>query len=291
MKPALHRNVAGASNTLLLLVSIYPSLTKMEKKVADVVQLNPEETILLTVTDLAEKADVSETTVIRFCRRLGFRGFQEFKLAIAQNMANIPSGIDGHIEDSDDPTAIAQKVTLKNKQVLQDTADFIQADIFNLAVDTLINAKKILTVGVGSSGVTALDAQYRFMRLGLNVEGQRDPHIFAMMASLIGKGDVAFGISSSGSTKDVIETMAIAKDNGARVICLTSHAKSPITNYADIVLLVPSRESPLQGGELSTKIGQIHMIDLLSQLILIKNKAVSLDSIQKTSNAVADKLY
>jgi DNA-binding MurR/RpiR family transcriptional regulator len=206
-------------------------------------------------------------------------------------MSNIPSEVEGHIEDSDDPHTVVQKVTLKSKQVLQDTADFIVAETLNRAVDTMLRAKKILIFGVGSSGITALDAQYRFMRLGLNVEAQRDPHIFAMLAALVDREDVVFGISTSGSTKDVIEPMAIAKKNGAAVICVTSHAKSPITNYADIVLPVPSRESPLQGGALSTKIGQIHIIDLLSQLIIIKNKAYSLESIQKTSNSVADKLY
>lgn len=285
------RHAAHSANTMLLLRSIYPSLTKTEKKVADVVEQHPEETIMLTVTDLAEKANVSETTVIRFCRRLGFRGFQEFKLSVAQHMSNLPSGADSQIEDSDDLSAVTRKVTMKCRQVLQDTADFMKAETLNAAVDALLQAQRILFFGVGSSGITALDAQLRFMRLGLHVEAQRDPHIFAMWAALVKKGDVAFGISTSGSTKDVVDSMMRARNNGATVICLTSHAKSPVTNYADIVLLVPSRESPLQGGALSTKIGQIHVIDLLSQLMIVKNKAAALDAIQKTSNSVADKLY
>jgi len=285
------RKLNNSSNTLLMISSIYSSMTKAEKKVADAVQNNPHEAVLATVTDLAEKAGVGETSVIRFCRALGFRGYHEFKLSVAQDLVNMPNLINGEIEDDDDVTSIARKLTMNNENVLKSTLDLLNINNLNKAVEAIVGANKIYIYGVGSSGITALDTHYRFMRLGLNVEAQRDSHIIAMSAALVKQGDVILGISTSGSTKDLVDPLKQAKSNGAYVICFTSHAKSPITNYADTVLLVPSKEMPFQGGALSTKIAQMHLLDIVSTLVSNSIKSDALDSIKKTANAVADKLY
>ncbi len=285
------RKTSNNSNTLLLITSIYNSLTKAEKKVADAVVNNPEEAIYLTVTDLSEKARVGETSVIRFCRKLGYRGYHDFKLAIAQDIVNLPDVIEGQIEESDSVEAIAQKITMNNARLLQNTLDLIRTDELKKAALAIKNSRKLYIYGVGSSGITALDAHYRFMRLGQNVEAQRDAHIISMSASLVSKGDVVLGISTSGSTRDLVDPIRQAQKNGASVICLTSHARSPITKHADCVLLVPSKEMPNQGGALSTKITHIHMLDILSSLVYLLNKDSANLSIKNTAEAVADKLY
>ncbi|CAM3220202.1 MurR/RpiR family transcriptional regulator [Paenibacillus lupini] len=285
------RKFNNSTNTLLLISSVYSSMTKAEKKVADAVQNNPEEAVLATVTDLAETAGVGETSVIRFCRTLGFRGYHDFKLSIAQDLVNMPSYTSGEIDDEDEPMEIARKVTLNNENVLKGTLDLLDLEQIDQAVSSILGAKQIYIYGVGSSGITALDAHYRLMRLGFKVEAQRDAHIIAMSAALVDKEDVVIGISTSGSTKDLVDPIKQAKSNGATVICLTSHARSPITNYADTVLLIPSREMPFQGGALSTKMAQIHMLDILSTIITSKKKSETSDSITRTANAVADKLY
>ncbi|WP_308635701.1 MurR/RpiR family transcriptional regulator [Paenibacillus silvisoli] len=285
------RKLNNTSNTLLMIASVYSSMTKAEKKVADTVQLNPEAAVLSTVTDLAEMAGVGETSVIRFCRTLGFRGYHDFKLSIAQDLVNMPSYTQSEIDDEDEPMDIVRKVTANNESILKGTMDLLDMDEMNKAVSSILAAKQIYVYGVGSSGITALDTHYLLMRLGFKVEAQRDSHIIAMSAALVGKGDVVIGISTSGSTKDLVDPIKQAKQNGATVICLTSHAKSPITNYADTVLLIPSREMPFQGGALSTKMAQIHLLDILSTLITLQKKSETSDSITKTANAVADKLY
>ncbi|WP_274363087.1 MurR/RpiR family transcriptional regulator [Paenibacillus thermotolerans] len=270
--------------------SIHSSLTKAEKKVADVVLANPEEAVMATVTDLAEQAGVGETSVIRFCRKLGFRGYHEFKLSIAQHVANAPSVSTAVIEENDDHVTIAQKITMKNEIMLKNSLDLIHKTELARAVDSMLKATKIYVYGVGSSGITALDLQYRLMRIGMNVEAHRDSHIIAMSASLVKPGEVVFGISTSGSTRDLVDAMKEAKQNGAGVICLTSHMRSPITNYADTVLLIPSKETPLEGGALSTKIAQIHLLDILCTILMLE-KETAYDAIKKTAKSVADKLY
>lgn len=278
------------SNTLLMISSIYSSLTKAEKKVADAVRNNPEEAVMATVTDLSEQAKVGETSVIRFCRKLGFRGYHEFKLSIAQDLVNLPSFTNVEIEDEDDPLTIARKITMKNEMMLKNTLDLVNSEELLAAVELMLNAHRIYVFGVGSSGITGLDLHYRLMRLGISAEVHRDSHIIAMTASLARKGDVIFGISTSGSTRDLVDPIKEAKANGASVICLTSHVRSPITAHADKVLLVPSRETPIDGGALSTKIMQIHLLDIMCTLLMMQRDTAQ-DALKKTARSVADKLY
>jgi DNA-binding MurR/RpiR family transcriptional regulator len=279
------------TNTLLMIPSIYSSLTKAEKKVADVVRSNPEEAVLATVTDLSEQAGVGETSVIRFCRKLGFRGFHEFKLSVAQDLVDRSPAISNmQIGEEDDAITIARKLTMQHELLLKNTMDLVNADHLNAAVRKMLEAGRIFIYGVGSSGITALDLHYRLLRLGMSAEVHRDAHIIAMSAALVGKGDLVFGISTSGSTRDLVDPVRQAKKNGAEVVCLTSHLRSPIAAYADPVLLVPSREMPTEGGALSTKFTQIHLLSILTTLLSMKLDSAA-EALERTALSVADKLY
>lgn len=279
------------SNALLMISSIYHSLSKAEQKVADTVLNNAETTVYSSITDLAETADVGETTVIRFCRKLGFRGFQEFKLAIAQDLVSPSQQVYGKIEASDDIDVMCDKITSYNIKTMQDTSQLLRGSELQRATDALLRGKRLFFFGVGSSAQTASDAQYRFMRLGFDSHLAIDAHIIAMNCALVTPEDVVLGVSTSGSTKDLVDAIRIAKENGAFIICLTTHARSPITSYADAVLLAASKESPLQGGAFSSKLAQIHVLDILSTIVSMKRREETFSAIEKTAKAVLDKLY
>ncbi|MEH7301364.1 MurR/RpiR family transcriptional regulator [Neobacillus drentensis] len=278
-------------NTLVMIKSIYQSLTKAEQKAADFVLANADETIYSSVTLLAEKARVGETSIIRFCRKLGFKGFQDFKLSIAQDLVNPTEQVHGQIQETDSIETICKKITSHNVSALNDTTNLLSKKELMKATEALINARKIYFFGLGSSGITATDAKYRFMRLGFNADCATDAHIMAMNASLVNKEDVVVGISSSGSTKDLVESVKVAKDNGAHIIALTNHAKSPVTLLGDTVLVAASKETPFHGGAFASKIAQIHVLDLLSTTIGMHNKELSFHAIEKTAKAVVDKLF
>jgi len=286
MKKTLHN-----SSLLLMIESIYPSLTKAEQKVADTVLGEPEEAIFYTITDLAEKSEVGETTVIRLCRKLGFKGYQEFKLSVVQNLSSPSEHIHGDIHEDDSLHSIVQKISNLNTQTIQNTTSLLDEDSLQRCISLLSEAKKIYFFGVGSSGITIKDAKYRFMRLGFNVEAETDAHIIAMNAALASEGDVIVGVSASGSTKDLVDAVRIGKENGAAVVCLTNHVRSPITQYADVVLLGSSRENPLQGGAFASKLAQIHILDIISTAIAFRRKEKTYDALQKTAKSVLDKLY
>ncbi|UOK56139.1 MurR/RpiR family transcriptional regulator [Bacillus sp. OVS6] len=167
----------------------------------------------------------------------------------------------------------------------------LQASSLDKVVGTITTARKLYFFGVGSSGITAKDAKNRFMRLGYHVEESSDAHIMAMNAALAKKEDIVFGISTSGSTKDVVDAIRIAKENHAFIVCITSHSKSPITQYADVILLAASKEAPLQGGSFSSKIAQLQLLDILTTAVALKRKDYSFHSIEKTAKAVLDKMY
>ncbi|MFF2447431.1 MurR/RpiR family transcriptional regulator [Neobacillus sp. NPDC058068] len=280
-----------SSSPMILISSIYKSLTKAEQKVADFVMADTKEAVYSSVTDLAEKAGVGETTVIRFCRKLGYRGYQEFKLAVAQNLVSPDVQVHGEIEEYDNLEVVSKKITNQNTHALENTLNLLQSQVLEKAVNAIITAKRLYFFGVGSSGITALDAKYRFMRFGFNVEHSSDSHIMAMNAALVGEWDVVFGISTSGSTKDVVDAIRIAKENNAFVICITNHAKSPITQYADVILLAASKETPLQGGAFASKIAQLHLLDILTTAVALRQKENIFHSIEKTAKAVLDKMY
>lgn len=291
MKQDINKFAQSGANSIAMIHSILPSLSNAEKKVAQAFLENPSKTVYSSVTDLAEAAQVGETTVIRFCRKLGYRGFQEFKLAVAQDLVSISQQVYGKIEEDDPIDVICKKMTAFSTQAIEDTLSLLQESQLQKATDALIRAKRQFFFGVGSSGITAQDAQYHFMRLGFDAHAASDAHIIAMQCSLMTPSDVVLGISTSGSTKDLVDAIKLAKENGAYVICLTSHARSPITSYADAVLIAASKETPLQGGAFASKLAQIYVLDILTTIVSLKQRASTLEALSKSAKSVVDKMY
>ncbi len=285
------RSGLEGDNTLLVLSSIYNSLSKTEKKIADVIVKDPNSVVYATVTDMAEITSVGETSVLRLCRRLGFRSYQEFKLSLAKELVNPAKNIYNEIEETDDFKAIARKVTIENNMALENTLSLLNDKELEKSIKAIVQAKRIYFFGIGSSGTVALDGKYRFLRMGLNVDAVSDSHYMSMTSTLLTKEDVVIGISTSGSTKDIVDAVRIAKNNGVFFVCITSQSRSPLAQFADTLLLINSKESPLQGGAFSSKMSQIHVLDILSTILVLNTKEKAYQALERTAKGVADKLY
>ncbi|WP_229745648.1 MurR/RpiR family transcriptional regulator [Pullulanibacillus pueri] len=277
------KNENHSGNIIALIRSIYPSLTKAEKKVADVVLVEEKNIIYNSLTDLAEKSNVGDTSVLRFCRHIGYKGFQEFKLALAQELET-PSEV-----DSSDRVPL--QIMKKNIQTLEETTSLMNENVLNEVVELFLSASKIVFFGVGSSGLTAEFANFRFARTGLPVEVITDSHLGMIRATLLTENDLAVIISVSGSTVDIVEIAKRANESSAKVICMTSHIKSPATRYADIVLLSASRETPTEGSAFSSAISQLHVLDVLFIELLNKLGDKGIEMIRLTAKATSRKLY
>lgn len=269
----------------------YSSLPPSERKAADYVLKNTDKVIYYSVSELADKSGVSDSTIIRFCKNIGFTGYQEFKLSLAQDLVIPYKNIDENINYDDSLETLVEKISFSNKQAISDCAGVIDISELRKAVTAITESRKVEFYGVGSSGNTCADAKYKFLRIGILCDYITDSHLQAMSASTLTDRDVVVGISQSGSTKDVVHSCKTAKEAGARVICITSHEKSPITQVADIKLLTTAKELPLASGNLSSKIAQLYIIDLLFTGVTLELNQKAINNIEKTAKSVINKLY
>lgn len=262
-----------------------------EKSVAQFVLANPELVMNMSVSEAARDIGVGESTVIRFCRSLGYKGYQEFKLRLAQDLVEPVEFIHENITFNDTTADLAQKVFQTNIQAVANTMKALDPHMVEVAAKSLADTRRVDIYGVGYSSFTALDAKLKLVRLGLVADAYGDAHLQAMAAASLRKGDVAIGISHSGSTKDVVDALSAARKSGASTISITNFSPSPITRASDVVLLTASPESPLGGEVLTSRIAQLCVLDVLSVALAVTLGDGCLDLIKKTSEAVKKKRY
>lgn len=272
--------------------SLYNSLTKSEKKVADYVLEHSRQVVYMSITDLADECGVGESSIFRFCKSLSYTGYQEFKIALAHTITvenEIPQLTD-QIMMNDTIEQVASKVLSTNISALNETFTLIDTGKIDQAIDLLVAADRILFFGVGSSLITAMEAKNKFMRITNKTEWSMDSHLQMMSAALMSDRDVAVIISYSGSTKDSIEVAKKAKSRGAKVISITRFVKSPLTSHSDLTLLCGANEGPLQGGSLSAKISQLYLLDVLYVEYFKRTNEESVANKESTATAVSEKL-
>jgi DNA-binding MurR/RpiR family transcriptional regulator len=246
----------------------------------------------MSITDLADACDVGESSIFRFCKSLSYKGYQEFKIALAHSITvenEIPQLTDQILMD-DTTEAVASKVLTTNVSALNETYNLIDIQKINEAIDYMINAERVSFFGVGSSLITAMEAKIKFMRITNKTECLMDSHLQMMSAALMSNRDVAVIISYSGSTKDSIEVARKAKERGAKVVSITRFEKSPLTSYSDLTLLCGANEGPLQGGSLSAKISQLYLLDILYVEYFKRTSEQSIINKETTAAAVSEKL-
>jgi len=256
------------TGTLIRLRGLYPSLKTALRKVADVILRQPEMAIYASVNEVAAAAAVSEATVMRFCRILGFKGFQDFKIALAREMV-IPSPR-FHEEvggEGEDDGAVVRKVFQINGAALQDTLEILEIEPMQEAAQLLLNARQIMVIGVGGSGPAVAYAGNRFLLLGLKVYMCTDFYLMLMAASLLSREDVVLAISNLGTTREIVETVGIAREKEARVMCITNNSLSPLARTCNPALVTASREMTLPEEAVASLICQISILDALFALI------------------------
>jgi RpiR family transcriptional regulator, carbohydrate utilization regulator len=256
------------TGTLIRLRGLYPSLKTALRKVADVILRQPEMAIYASVNEVAAVAAVSEATVMRFCRILGFKGFQDFKIALAREMV-IPSPRfhEDAGSEGEDEVAVVRQVFQTNGVALQDTLEILDIEAMKEAAQLLRTAGQIMVVGVGGSGPAVAYTGNRFLLLGLRAFLCTDFYLMLMAASMLSRGDVALAISNLGTTREIVETVGIARERGARVICITNNSLSPLARISNPVLVTASREVTLPEEAVASLICQIALLDALCALI------------------------
>jgi DNA-binding MurR/RpiR family transcriptional regulator len=270
------------------------SFTKSEKKVADYILNSKKSDITrITISELAANCGVSEATIVRYVKKVGFESFQDFKLNLALDNDDeiVEDEKDITISQNDSPQDILRKTKVGFLQSIENTNAIIDMNKFLQAANFIRSAKKIEIYGVGSSSAVGKILQYKLTRLGFPAYAIEDPHMQAISAATLDLGDLAFGISQSGSTKDTVDSLAIAKKHGATTICLTEHVNSPITKYADVVLEIFSGENPVKTSAGRSILVQVFAVELLSGLLYSTEYEKAIKAGKETASAVVNKLY
>ena len=283
--------VPSKAGCLIRLKSAVEALKPAEQTIAQFVLADPGSVIQMSISELAQRADVGESTVVRFCRALGYSGYQEFKLRVAQDIVEPSEFIHEKISFQDRTDEIAAKIFQANLKVVEDTRRSLDPGRIDAAAGLLAAARRIEIYGVSYSYFTALDLKHKLLRLGRIADAYGDGHLQAMGASSLSKEDVAIGISHSGSTRDVLDALGIARQAGARVIAITNFSPCPLTRIADVVLLTAAADTPLGGEVLTSRIAQLCVIDVLSAAIAVRLGEGCLQFIQRASEAIKKKRY
>jgi DNA-binding MurR/RpiR family transcriptional regulator len=244
-----------------------PSLSPAEQRVAQVIVDEVSAAVRLTITELAQRAATSETTVIRFCRAMGMRGYPELRLTLAEEMGRSTDtavgneAIGGDITPTDDLDQVVKKIAFADARAVEDTA--AQLDVVELerVIDRVVRARRVDIYGVGASAFVAQDFQQKLHRIGRVSFAWSDLHIALTSAALLDERDVAFGISHTGTTMDTIEAFAEAGRRGATTVALTNFPKSPLAAAADLVLTTAARETTFRSGATASRLAQLTVID------------------------------
>ncbi|MGO9622488.1 MAG: MurR/RpiR family transcriptional regulator [Desulfobaccales bacterium] len=251
------------SGALIRLRGIYPSLKTALQKVASLILSQPEMAIYASVNEVAAAAGVSEATVMRFCRTLGFKGFQDFKISMARELVAPPP----RLPEDGGPAALVRWLFKANLAALEETLEVLEMRQLLQAGELMGNCRRLIIGGLGGSGLVSQYAAIRFAPLGLDLRCFTETYQMAISAALLGREDVLLAISHSGSTQGILAPARVAKDSGARVLAITSNPLAPLSRMADLVLLTAGREMTAVPDSLAAVLSQISIIDSLATLL------------------------
>lgn len=250
---------------LVKLREILDDLKPSEMKVAKYILNYTDEIVGMPIGELAEKSNVSKAAVVRLSKTLGFSGYRDFAIEIAGDMGMQKSDDNEYtdIQPGDKLDIIIRNVCLNNRKAIEDTLQVLDPEEVEKAVNAIHKAKQILFFGVGASGIVALDASTKFMRIGKYCQSYTDPHLQVTAAANMAKGDVAVAISYSGETRDIIESARVARQSGALIVAVTKYGRSTLSEAADVRLFLSSPETTMRSGAMASRIAQLNIIDIV----------------------------
>lgn len=270
----------------------YYTFTASEKKLADFMLGDQDGIAFLSISQLATVAGVADATVSRFCRRIGFKNYAEFKLAAANaslryKPANNP--LSGQIQQTDSVEDICKKLFSAEMDAIGQTMEVLNPQDVERAADLLEKAPRVLCMGQGGSMLIAQEAAHLFSTVDNRFIPVIDSHMQAIAAATMDPEDVIMFFSYSGSTRAMTETLALARKRGGKVILVTRFPNSPGAALSDIVLQCGANENPLQSGSIAARIAQMYLLDVLFSEYSRRNLTRIRFNRARIAEALADK--
>lgn len=269
MSGAVAAEVSRRGASILIRVrGAVPDLRPAERRVAQAVLADPARISESAITTVARLCQTSETTVLRFCRALGLAGYPELRIALARAAQSeegdrVAAPVTGVITKNDSLADIVSKVTHADSRAIEDTGTVLDLDVLEAAVAAVAGARRVDVYGIGASALVGEDLRLKLHRIGLVSFLWSEVHQACASAALLGPGDVAIGISHTGTTSAVVDAVRIARDGGATTLAVTNFAGSPLATLADLLLTTAARETTFRSGGMSSRIAQLALVDCL----------------------------
>lgn len=281
-----------AFGLLARLRTTLPNMSPSMRKLGDLLLANPELPLSLSITELAERAGTSAPTVTRFCRLLGYSGYVPLRVGVAADLgrAGAQNGWVGELgrtfDPDENPRAILRSLLSSHVAAFQSAADLIDLEDFEQVAAAIATSSHVDVYGIAGSATVATGFHERLYRIGINSHVWAEVHLGLMSASLLRQGSVAIAISSSGRTTEVVEMLAVARDQGALTVALTSDPLSPLAELADIQLRTSAPDHYLSPGELASQQVQMFACNVLYMLVARATYDTTRTSLAQTAAAI-----
>jgi DNA-binding MurR/RpiR family transcriptional regulator len=250
-----------------------------DKLLAEYILLNYEAVPALSLVQLAEKAGVHPSAVVRFCDVVGCDGFHGLHTALAE-IDSVAASVFFDQVDTLDLRHIVSSVFQDVQQTLDRTLESLDMESIQQAVDAILAADQILVLGMGTSGSTAQEFVYRLQWIGVGCKQYVDPHRQLMAVTLLSKDDLVIGVSHSGRTKNVVNALMLARQRGAKTMCITDFPHSPITEHADICLYAVHVENSLGVEMVATRAAHLAIVDTIMVAVALRDRERAIGSIK-----------
>jgi DNA-binding MurR/RpiR family transcriptional regulator len=277
--------------SLSIISNALPKLKGTTQKVAQYILNSPQETIDLTITELASRVGVSEASIVRFAQSLGYSGFHALKIRLAEDIVSPMLIVHEDLKPDDTPATAVQKAMTVGLRSLEDTMRILDMAVLEATIKSLCNARQIVLFASGNSIPIAMDLNFRLTKIGLSSRFSIDPTMQEMYASLMTAEDAAVGISHTGSSKDTVYALELAKQRGARTICITNHSDAPLTRHGDLCLFTATRVSHFREERMDSNLAMLALAEALYVGICIERSDAMVQAVSKTSRATEHRKY
>ena len=265
-----------------------PELSTAEGKVARLILDQTQAVARCALAEVAKLAHVSEPTVIRFCRSIGYDGWPDFKIKLAASlMVGVPY-VHSSLRAGDDTAVLAAKVLDNAVSALLRVRNDINADRLDTAIGLLAGARRIEFYGVGNSGIVAADAQHKFFRFDLSTVAYSDTHTQLMAASLLSPADVLVAISHSGRSKELLDAVKLARANGCPIVAITA-TNTPLAQMATVLLRADTQEDTDIYSPMISRLVHLALIDVLALGLALKYGNNASKVLEKTKQSLRDR--
>ncbi|MFT5503496.1 MAG: RpiR family carbohydrate utilization transcriptional regulator [Gammaproteobacteria bacterium] len=268
--------------------SMQASLSKAEKKVAAAILEQPQTYVNATLSELAKAAQVSEPTIVRFCRTLKMQGFREFRLRLAQDLVSKIQYQHSQIDANDSTANLIDKVLHSAISSLDSIRNQLDGAAIDLAIELLSESRRIEIYGVGGAGIVVSDAQLKFARLGLNSNAYCDTYLQRTAAAMLDEDCCVLAISNSGRSTDLLSSIKLAKTMGAKVISI-SNGRSPLSLLSDSHLTVEQEKDDDSLVPIKARIAHMVVVDILAIGLALRCKPSYLEKLHNANQGLVKK--